>query len=310
MFRFTPLVVCLVGCADQHVPFDADVPWSVDPPAEPVPYGFWGLNGFLDADGLDDLGERFHMTTFSVANREPEFGTEDLLPMVRAVGQRANLRMAGGHEYYTDADGNFDLDRWKDMLDEWRGWGVQPFIDDGTLAHHMLIDDIDTFEGNDPTAAELDEMARYSREVFPGLPTLVRANATTLPVPDGGTYVHLDGCVNQYLATDGLVGEYAVAQREATLALGLDLVMGLNIADGGNGSSQKPGWRQDYWAMSAEEIVNYGTTLGSAPGTTMFLNWEYDGEEVWFDGSVGSDYFDEPDMQDALATLGEFLAGG
>ncbi|MBM4391843.1 MAG: hypothetical protein FJ090_12035 [Deltaproteobacteria bacterium] len=61
--------------------------------------------------------------------------------------------------------------------------------------------------------------------------------------------------------------------------------------------------------MSADEIVNYGATLGSEPATMIFLDWEYDREERWFEGSVGNDYFDEPEMQDALATLGEFLGG-
>jgi hypothetical protein len=41
----------------------------------------------------------------------------------------------------------------------------------------------------------------------------------------------------------------------------------------------------------------------------MFLNWEYDAEERWADGSLGSDYFDQPEVQAALHRLGQRLAG-
>lgn len=279
------------------------------PAVTPIPYGFWGLNGFVSAEGLAELRDRFGLTHFHTATRHPEYGVEELLPMVRESGLHVNLRLVGDHEFYTNHEGDFDIEAWKAMLDPWVGSGVQDFIDDGTLATHMLLDDIDQFDGEGPTAAELDELARYSEELLPGLPVLVRANADDLPVPEGGRYTHLDASVNQYLSQEGSVEGYAQAQEAAAASLGVGLIMGLNMANGGDGSSGQPGWEEGRYAMSAEEIVRYGDVLSATPGCSMFLNWEYDAEERWADGSLGSDYFDQPEVQAALHRLGQRLAG-
>lgn len=305
------LALGLLACDPQSVPLDqGQLPWGGDPPAEAVPYGFWGLNGFIEPDRLPPVRDRFGLTVLSTSTRHPHYAVEELLPMVRDAGMAVNLRLVGDHSYYTDADGNFDLDAWKAMVAVWADSGVQPFIDDGTFAHHMLIDDIDEFPGAGPTGDELETMAVYSGWVLPGLATLVRANAADLPEPSGGSFSWLDGSVNQYLATDGDVVAYAVTQRERADALGIGVVMGLNMADGGDGSSGQPGWSEGKWAMSADEIQHYGEVLSTVPGSRMFLNWEYDAEEPWSDGSLGTDYFDQPALTEALAGLGERLAGG
>jgi hypothetical protein len=182
---------------------------------------------------------------------------------------------------------------------------VQAFVDDGTLVGHMILDDISNYSGRDATAADLDEMARYSKELFPGLMTFVRERATEMPVPSGGTYVYVDACVNQYSIRHGAIATYFDQQEAEAEALGLGVINGLNLADGGDGRSGQPGWRTDgtFYAMSAEEVLDYGTLGASVPSMGMFLNWEYDGEESWSDGTIGADYLDHPDIQAALLEL-------
>ncbi len=307
------IAVCLFGSACESQVIESDLgrlPWSDDPPAEPIPYGFWGLNGFVDAEGLAHTRDTFGIDTFSTSTRHPHYAVHDLLPAVRDAGMTVNLRLVGDHAYYTDADGNFDLDAWKAMVDEWVDSGAQEFIDDGTFGHHMLIDDITEFPGQGPTGDELETMAVYSGRVLPGLATMVRANASELPAPTGGRFEWLDASVNQYLALDGDIVAYAEAQHDAAGALGIGVVMGLNMADGGDGSSGQAGWTEGKWAMSADEIRHYGTVLSTVPGTRLFLNWEYDAEELWSDGSVGSDYFDGTELRGALVELGQRLDGG
>lgn len=284
--------------------------WEVDPERAPVPFGFWGLNGFQDEEGLEGLTERFGLTVFSTSTRHPNYAVHDLLPLVREQGLAVNLRLVGGHEYYTDSAGNFDLEAWRQMLEPWRDSGVQEFIDDGTFLAHMLIDDIATFEGDDPTGDELDQMARISHEVLPGLKTLVREDAWLMPVPSAGRYQWLDGSVNQFSAQDGDVELYILGQQQAAYELGLELVTGLNMANGGDGSSGQPGWSHGRYAMAPWEVDLYGVPLIAVEGCRMFLAWEYDGEESWSDGSIGSDYFDQAELQEALAGLAELAAGG
>ena len=308
----TLTALLLAACSSGKVPLGEDgnvYDWEMDPNAGPIPFGFWGLNGFIDQEGLVDLQDRFQMSAFHTSTRHPNYAVNDLLPLVRAAGLQVNLRMVGNHDYYTDANGDFDLTKWKEMLGAWEGSGVQEFIDDGTLANHMMLDDIDDFNGAPPTADELEEMARYSHEILPGLRVIVRADARELPLPTNGSYQELDATVNQYVYQDGDVEEYALSQAERADNLGLDIINGLNIADGGDGTSGQPGWSSGHYAMSAQEIEDYGDVLSAVPGCSMFLLWEYDGEEAWSDGSIGSDYFDQPELQEALAHLGQRLAG-
>jgi len=274
----------------------------------PVLFGFWGLNGYLTETGLADVSDRFHTTVFQVASSSPNYTITTLLPLVKAAEMTVTLRLTPDHTAYT-TNGNFDLDKWKNELSVWTDTDIQPYIDDGTLAGHMLLDDIDTFSGTDATAEDLEEMARYSKELLPGLMTFVRQRCSHMPQPTSGEYQQVDYCVNQYSNyqgySNGPVDEYIVTETAAASELQLDMIMGLNIADGGDGSSNQPGWSAGKYAMSAEEILAYGEPLLAVPNIPMFLLWEYDGEETWSDGTIGSNYFDQPNLQAALAHLGE-----
>lgn len=286
-------------------PYSKAVSRRTNTASSDILFGFWGLNGFISDEGLQDVASRFNTTVFQVASASPRYTVQTLLPLVRQSHMKVTLRMSGDHELYT-TNGDFDIDKWKTQISAWSDSGVQEFIDDGTLAGHMILDDIDTFAGADPTAAELDEMARFSKQVMPGLLTFVRQKASSLPVPNNDTkmYQYLDAAVNQYKASDGLVREYADTQYAAAQAFGLDVIQGLNMCDGGDGSSEQPGWRAGKYAMSAEEITTYGEALLDVPHMRMFLMWEYDAEEQWSDGTIGSAYFNQPALQEVLSQLG------
>ena len=278
-----------------------------------VPFGFWGLNGYHSAEGLADVRERFGATIFQVAQEGTNYTVNTFLPMVRDAGWQVTLRLAGSHSEYTTG-GSFDIDKWKANIATWDGSGIQEFIDDGTLSWHMILDDITNWSwlygGTDPTGDELEEMAEYSQTILPGLKTFVRQKATDMPVPSKGYYESVNACLNQYSASEGDVTTYAWAEYYKSLDLNLEVMNGLNICDGGNGESGQMGWRADKYAMSANEITTYGTALLGIPDLQLFLCWEYDGEELWADGvTIGSDYFDQPDLQDALYQLSIVAAG-
>ena len=283
--------------------------WEMNPDGDPIPFGLWGLNGFHDHDGFETVQDQFGISLFHTSTYSPSYGVGMLLPLVREAGLRVNLRMAGDHAYYTTAAGDFDLGAWKAMLAPWNGSGVQEYIDDGTIVYHMLLDDISNFDGESPSGDDLDEMARFSKSLLPGLKVAVREEAARVPQPTGGRFEHLDAALNQYTTAYGDVEDYAFINEEAAGSKGLEIVNGLNIADGGNGSSEQAGWGENRWAMSADEIVEYGYVLSAVPGCVLFMAWEYDGEEPWSDGSIGSDYFDRPENTAALEWLGSRLAG-
>ncbi len=282
--------------------------WEIDPEAE-VPFGMWGLNGFHYPAGLEAVRDQFGLSLFHTSTYSPSFAVYTLLPMVRDAGMSVNLRMAGDHHWYTNGDGDFEIEEWKAMLEPWEGSGVQEYIDDGTISYHMLLDDIANFEGRSPDGDELEEMARYSKQILPGLPTVVREEAGRVPAPTGGSFSELDAAINQYTTLLGDVEDYALINESASHDLNLDIIMGLNIADGGDGRSGQPGWGENHWAMNADEIVEYGYVLSAVPDIVMFMAWEYDAEELWSDGTIGADYFDRPDNTEALLWLSQRLAG-
>ncbi len=267
--------------------------------------GFWGLNGRINPAGLRDVRSRLGADLFHSATVDPAFATAVLLPMAREAGLKVSLRLTGDHGRYTRVNGDFDRGAWLAMLDRWDRDDVRAFVADGTLVGHMLLDDIYTFEGRPPDAEDLDALAAASHRILPGLMTFVREKATGLPAPRGGRYRHVDAVVNQYRVRDGDVQTYARDQAARSRALGLGIIMGLNIANGGDGSSGQPGWQQGRWAMSAAEIDRYGAVLTAVPGCSMFLSWEYDARERWSDGSVGADWFDQPAQTQALKQLSE-----
>lgn len=300
------LLACSAAPAGQGVsrPEPTPAPVVASAAAHAPLFGFWGMNGFLTPDGLADVQRRTNLTVIQTASREPAWAVGTLLPMARDAGVRVTLRLTGHHDRYM-RDGNFDLEMWKSQLARWEGSGIQPFIDDGTLVGHMILDDILEFPGADPTGEQLDEMARASKAVLPGLMTYVRQRASDLPDRE---YRWLDAAVNQYRARDGDPAAYARREVEAAARRKLGVINGLNLPDGGDGTSGQAGWRAERFAMTADEIRRYGTPLADAPGLGMFLIWEYDGEERWTDGSIGADYLRRPDVEAALAELGARVA--
>lgn len=303
------LLLLLLSCQARSLPPPARTErLPLVQPDDGLLFGYWGLNGHHETQSLDRLKQDLGLRVFQVASDDPTAAVSTLLPAARAAGVRVTLRLAGDHPAYS-VDGHFDLEAWKRGLSRWEGSGLEPFIEDGTLVGHMLLDDILTFPGRDPTGDELDEMARFSRERFPGLMTFVRAQATHIPRPTGGSFRHLDACVNQYQARDGAVTAYARVEQARAEELDLGIIGGLNIADGGDGRAGRQGWRgEGFHPMSAEEITEYGAVTMAVPGTGMFLNWEYDRLERWPDGTVGAEYFDQPELRAALQALGRQAA--
>jgi hypothetical protein len=76
--------------------------------------------------------------------------------------------------------------------------------------------------------------------------------------------------------------------------------VGLNILDGGDGSSGWKANRSKYWAMSASEVLRYGSLLVEEPSACALLLWKYDRED--------RTYFARPDIQAALAEVGRLAA--
>jgi hypothetical protein len=218
------------------------------------------------------------------------------LTAIRARGGRLVLKMVMGRDSYVKTNGVFDIKKWKALVDRFRKVNLGPFISDGTLMGHFLIDEPHRSAkwGKVISQATVESMAAYSKSIWPGLPTLVRVSPTWLasaPV----TYRALDAGWLQYTYGKGEAGKLAAAEVSAAKSKGLGLMMGLNILDGGNGSSKVAGWSPGKYAMSATEIRSYGTALLNQTYACGFYNWMYE--------DFGPAYYARTDIKSALVDL-------
>jgi hypothetical protein len=218
------------------------------------------------------------------------------LEIARSQGGRVFLQLARGHSHYQNRDRSFNLEKFKEMLDQIKGLDLDSYIADGTIAGHLMIDepsDPSNWGGSPIPYETIEEAARYSKSLWPDLPTLVRSKPSWLAnAPFRWKY--LDAGWAQYAARFGDINGYRDVEIRGASDAGLQVVWGLNVTDGGDGRSRRPGRKRGKFSMSAEELLHYGTPLIEASSTCGFLAWMYEGE-----------YLKDDDVLTALKTLSQ-----
>jgi hypothetical protein len=223
----------------------------------------------------------------------PEFLMPEL-DAARRAGIRIILRLAGGERFYQNSDKSFNLEKWKGRVDRFRRLDLASYVADGTITGHFILDephDKSNWGGNYVAKADVDAMAKYSKEIWPTLPTIVRGWPAYMK---GYDYKYLDAAWAQYSERFGPIDEFISENVRDSKASGLALVVGLNLLDGGTQSSGIPGIARGRYSMSASQIRSWGGALMAEPYVCAFLNWRY----------IGS-YFSRSDIKEAMAELGE-----
>lgn len=217
------------------------------------------------------------------------------LAAARAKHARLVLKLCKGRDdYVKNADGTFSLSKWKTLVSRYRSLGLGPYIADGTIVGHYLIDEPQRavrWGGKAISPATLEAMAQYSKQIWPGMSTLVRVVPSWL-ASYSITYRYLDAGWAQYASGKGEVTNWIANEVAAAKRKGLGLVVSMNVLDGGNGSSKIGGWTKGKYAMSATELRTYGGALLAQSYGCGFFNWQYD-----------SNYFGRTDVKSAMADL-------
>lgn len=214
-----------------------------------------------------------------------------------------------------DGNGIFSMSGLKASIDRYNttvgGVFLPDYINarsqDGTIIYGSTMDDIKSVGrwGREVTRAEVDEICAYQRSLFFALPAWARARATQL---EGFVYSSLQGIDSIYLANRGGVigqpqaGGYtqnervadceayrdqelaALANMEAESGYAFDMTMGLNIINGGDGSSNLPGDINGKYRVSANELTTYGDILiPIADGAYTYWQFNTDADtNSWF----------------------------
>jgi hypothetical protein len=234
--------------------------------------------------------------------RESSFSGALLLPWpasflesleeARWANARILIALTGHESRLVGKDGHFSLELWKHRVDRFRGIDISSYIADGTIIGHYIMDephDPNNWGGRRVTPAEVDEMARYSKEIWPTMATIIRGKPDYLK---GYDYKYLDAAWAQYTVSFGSIEDFIRTNVQDADATGLALVGGLNVINGGGKGSGIPGRSAGKYGMSAAEIKKYGGPLLAQ--TCAFIMWEYDEK-----------YFSRPDIKAALEELGK-----
>jgi hypothetical protein len=222
----------------------------------------------------------------------------DMLNNARSNSERVVLAIAGPKEYYKNSDGTFNLTKWKSRVAIFKGYNLAQYVTSGTLLGHYLVDEpfcTGCWGGKAIPYSQIEEMSKYSKSLWPSLPTAVRAPPTTLGT---SPYSSLDFAWAQWegplhFPSRGLSAQQ-FRDREVARAqqLHLGLVFGMNYLDGGNGTSHINGtYYQDpnlsdnvycksngscyRYAMSASEVKSVGSVFAAASYGCAVLSWKY-----------------------------------
>ena len=123
------------------------------------------------------------------------------LKAIRARGGRVVVAFSGSPRYYRE-NGHFSFEKWKSRVKRFKGINLSQFIRDGTIIGHYLIDepnDPANWRGRPVSPATLEQMAKYSKQLWPRMPTIVRVEPGYL----GRNHHYLDAAWAQYLHRKG-----------------------------------------------------------------------------------------------------------
>ena len=263
------LLGLLVAACGGDKPFD---PTGDSSPADPVASAFaGGIPIGISAMPLSEYGSRYNGALLNLA---PKTMLAELA-QIKSRGGKVIIKLAGHPRYYGEGEG-FDLAAWKRRIDYYRGIDFTPYVKDGTIVGHYMID-----EPNDPKnwggtlvpPSTLEEMGRYSKQLWPELPTIVRTEPNYL----GYNHRYIDAAWAAYLNRKGTPQDFLRRNVSDAQARGLALVVGLNVIDGGvpNLTPMTPG-----------EAASWGSELLESSYPCAFMMWRW--EAGFFSGAMGS----------------------
>ena len=189
----------------------------------------------------------------------------------------------------------------KPYVESWK-----PYLADGTLMGAQVIDDRgpNNWGGRGITNQQVDEMAKWWKELVPGISTFVAGGYADDLAITGYTFRYLDGSISQYNAR--YMGDVAVWRDKALAAARTaktSIILSLNVLAGGklvsgcykytSGDPAVAGT----CAMTPTEIRTYGAALANGDGACGLASWK-----------TTAEYQALPGVTDALKYVAELAS--
>jgi hypothetical protein len=210
-------------------------------------------------------------------------GVITLLSSMRTNKVSGFLKLTGDDHSTYITNGQFDLAKWKAATARYNTPEIKSAIaqavEDGVLLGYSMIDEPNHYSwGGVITKATIDEMALFSKAIFPTLPT-----AAVVPYKWRGAerYKVLDAIIAGTWKETMTSSEWRDAAVAAAKLNGVALAPVLNILGGAvvPGCEPRPGGG-DTCLLTPDEIRDWSQTLGKDPYTCGMFMWRYD-SVVW-----------------------------
>ena len=253
------------------------------------------LPGIAFASG--DMDSQYFNTVHNGAKRGGGLTPTNILGLLadaKARGGRLMLKLCMGRDSYVkNPDGTFSFTKWKQLVDRFRGVNLKPFIDDGTIVGHFLIDEPHRTAkwGKVIPHETVEAMAKYSKDIWPTLTTFVHTKTDWLastPI----TYRYLDAGWTQYAVGKGEVNTWVTNEIAAAKRKSLGLVLGMNVLAGSSANGGLKGFYPGYYAMNATQLKNFGTVILNQKYACAFFLWQHN-----------LSYYGRSDIKAAMAAL-------
>ena len=211
------------------------------------------------------------------------------LAAIKAAKGRVSLSLPGGPGGYTTAEGKFDLAKWKTRVARYKVVNFDSYITDNTIIGNYIIDQPNCttcWGGQSIPQSTVEEMARYSDSLWPGLATIARVDPTWL-AQYSGSYTYLDAGWAQYVMRKGDVNTYLADNIAAAQSKGLRVIVGLNVLNGGLNQG----------SLTASQVKDFGSVMLSSSYACAFMSWQYNAA-----------YFSASDIKSAMSLLSKKAA--
>lgn len=203
------------------------------------------------------------------------------LKAIKERGGKVVLNLAGSPRRFTDKYGNFSLSMWKTSVSRYKGVNFSTYINDGTVIANFLVDepkDASNWSNHKAISpSTVEEMAKFSKSIWPNLTTVARARPDYLL----SSHRYLDAAWSQYHSRFGDPAKFVATDASIAKNKGYGLIVGLNVLKGNWGSK-----------MTASQVKSWGGALLANSYPCAFISWTYN-----------STYLSTTSMKDAMSYL-------
>jgi hypothetical protein len=192
-----------------------------------------------------------------------------MLPTAQQHGLKLLVKLAPAHDTMLDpTTGCFDLALWKQAIDRLSTFDFAPYVANGTVIGAELVNEPHANDWclDSPrrlTKAEVEEMAAYSKRIWPSLPVGAGRSDWVLA---NAPWQQLDFAHSQYHMRKGDVEQWRLTTVSEAVAANVGLLLSLNYLAG----------QLDDSPMTAEQLQHFGTALARDTYACMLTGYLYD----------------------------------